>query len=187
MDPIYHEAVLDAQVIAAVERIRREGWDEVAVERDGDLVFIHLRGTHEDEHYLARLDAVGYPVEPCSVGFVNPAFTAEERRRASGFDPRFWPHSPIPGLTGNFNTIYRGPLTVFWCFPCTAEYFVYHGDQAAWRPVDWPLERLVAYLRSMVRQAIHPLRWRPIQQQVLLGIAGSLNVGLPEGAGLGDA
>lgn len=189
MHPSYHDALVAAAVAAVVERARADGWSDVTVSREGTMVFVTLLGAERGDNYLAKIDMTRFPVEPYEVGFIKPVTEGPDRHRVSDRDPRYWPWSPMPALTGNFNLHFQGALRVFWCRDCTASYFYYHGHQPGeqWRPARWPLERVIAHLRAAAQLAIHPARWRPVQRAIIAQHAAQRGAALPEHGGVGDA
>lgn len=188
MDRQYHDALVREEIDGLQQAISANGWSDVSFVRSGASVFVSLPGKSRLplDKYVARIDLAAYPVLPYSVGFVDPDLPPAEWDRAHVRDPRFWPFSAMPGLQGSFNIAHPGPHRVFWCRPCTLEYFYYHGDQV-WDPGAWPLYQVVSYLREAVQLAEHPRQWRPVQREQLLGIARANGIHLPEDAGLDNA
>ena len=189
MDASYKNALLTAQLETLAWRIGNEGWVEVTVERDEDVVYVGLPARPATERYLAKIDTAHYPVEPYWVGFVDPALSLSERRRVSDADPRYWPLSGVPGLDGSFHVAFPGAYRAFWCRECTVQYFHYHGAEpgATWDPARWPLDVVVAHLREAVTRAHHPRQWRRLFQTVLRNAAANASLQLPEGAGIDHA
>lgn len=182
----YHSAILDAQYGSLCKRIADEKWLNTVADRDGHLIYVSVAADlHGAYKYLARIDMQRYPVDPYWVGFINSDLAREHWKTASDSDPRYWPWSPMPGLHGSFNLIFQGPYRTFWCRECNFPFFQYHPDRR-WAPYEWPLDRVVAHLRQALETAEPPIRWRPIEQQVILGLAARNGVTLPPDAGLGE-
>lgn len=189
MDPAFHGAIVEGQFEALKERITRDGWEGVKIERHGPVVFVHLEGRpgRAPARYLSRIDMSPYPIEPFRIGFIDPELPPEEWGRAYERDPRNWPHSSFAGLAGGFHISFAGPYRTFWCMPFTAEYFYYHGNEDVWSPSRWPLDAVVAHLRAAVEKAEHPDHWRPLRRPILEQMAQAKGIELPETAGGKDA
>jgi hypothetical protein len=181
MHPGYHESIVSDALAALRLRATAEQWTDVEVDREGDHVYVRLTGRGPGDMYLAKIDCTRYPVEPYELGFIRPASARADYGRVSERDPRYWPWSPMPGQHGSFLLTHGGAIRVFWCRPCTASYFYYHGmeQHARWRPVAWPLHHVVDTLRQSVRLAEHPRHWRSIQRQTLLAAIQGSQVMLP--------
>jgi hypothetical protein len=181
----YHTAIVQSQFEQLSNRIARDQWTNVSLERNEAQIYVTLSVSRIVAYrYLVRIDMTAYPVEPYWIGFLKADLPREHWSSASDGDPRFWPWSPMPGLHGSFIVAFQGPFRTFWCRECTFPFFYYHGDRP-WIPASWPLERLVAHLREAVELAEPPVRWRPIQRQSLIAAATTAGINLPEDAGLG--
>lgn len=189
MHPDYHSSLIESGIVAVKRRAQSEAWADIAVERDGGSVFVSLTGALVGDEYLAKIDMSRYPVEPYEVGFIRPGTNVGERNRVSDRDVRYWPWSPMPGLHGSFHIHFHRAIRAFWCRDCTASFFYFHGHEIGrrWQPSAWPLDYVVATLRTAVRQAVHPRHWRPVQRANLIGFAAQRGVVLPENAGLDDS
>lgn len=188
MDVEYKEAIVSGQIEEALALIEEDGWDGVSLARYGSKVLVRFpgRGDRGPGGYLCRIELDGYPLRPYRIGFVEAGLRDDEALQANDKDPRYWPASFFPGLQGSFHVAYPGPYTVFWCQPCTEEYFYYHGDDP-WMPRNWTLRIVVSRMWQAIGRAEHPHHWRKIQLARLSEIASQLEVTLPPGAGVGDA
>lgn len=191
MDTAYHDAAVAGEFKILQEAISEEDWPSPAVRTvslENQFIFVELRvpGNSKPLSYLARIDMVDYPVQPYRLGFLDPQIPRNEWATANDWDPRYWPFSFFPGLDGSFHIAHQAPHMVFWCRPCTAEYFYFHGNET-WKASDWPLWRVVSHLGKAVVGARHPDEWRPLQAQRLHVKARMLGVLLPSSAGVDDA
>jgi hypothetical protein len=187
MHPEYHAALVRGAVEALQRRAAAGGWTETTVEHIDSTVFVALNGRRAGDEYLAKIDMSKFPVEPYEVGFVNPRLATDDRMRVSSRDPRYWPWSPMPGLHGSFIIHYPRAIRTFWCRPCTAPFFYYHGAENRWEPGRWPLTTVVADLREAVLEAEHPRHWRAVQRATLFPFAQGRGVTLPPGGGRDDS
>jgi hypothetical protein len=182
----YHRAIVDAQFDELLTRVKSDGWTDVSVDRDLSQVYVTLTAKSPVLYtYRSRIDMSRYPVDPYWVGFINPDLPRERWSTASASDPRFWPWSPMPGLDGSFILAFQGPFRTFWCRECNLPFFLYHGDWI-WKPAEWHLSRVVAYLREAVNQGKAPNRWRPLQRDALFNLAARAGITLPPGASEGS-
>jgi len=181
----YQHAIIDEQYKEALERSKEEGWQDISLNRHES--FIYARFTTElpkNYTYLCRIDMSRYPVDPYWIGFINPDLPNSRWDTSSDCDQRFWPWSPMPGLHGSFILAFQGPFRTFWCRDCNFPFFIYHSDHV-WYPGSWRLSRVIASLRDAIRKAEPPSRWRPLQRETLVLIAGKMGFTLPDGAGSG--
>lgn len=167
MDAEFQRRLLEADFVRLQKDIETGG-RQIRVEMEGPRVFARLYGrAGESEPYLAKIEAGSYPVAPWRVGFIDPSVEGEARLSVPDRDPRFWPHSGLPGLDGGFHVSYPGPYRVFVCHPFTIEYFHYHADKA-WEPEVYNIARVVIQLDKEVKKANHFSRWYPLVSRGVL-------------------